>query len=326
MRMDGRRIASRVARKVPVVRSLIADRDQLRARVKRLERELSAARGELEHARVESEPPREADLFPPGHYYSPIPSIPDVLEEQGRIWRPRASLPGIRLDGDAQLNQLAAIASAQPIPGEPRYRPDNDFFSWGDGVVLRGMLAVHRPRRIIEVGSGWSSALILDTREALADWDPSLVLIEPHPERLHGLLRGDERGSITIHEKRVQDVDLSVMTALQEGDVLFIDSTHVSKVGSDVNLLLLDVLPQLRSGVFVHIHDVFWPFEYPKAWVEEGRYWNEDYLIRAILSENPRWAIEVFNDWLAQERRSEAAALSPDWAKNPGGSLWLRRR
>jgi hypothetical protein len=107
--------------------------------------------------------------------------------------------------------------------------------------------------------------------------------------------------------------------------VLFIDSTHVSKAGSDVNHELFEILPRLKPGVLVHFHDVFWPFEYPEAWTfESRRSWNEIYLLRAFLSGNREYEIVFFNDYF-RARHGDAAAAVPKFAQNPGGGLWLRK-
>ncbi len=105
--------------------------------------------------------------------------------------------------------------------------------------------------------------------------------------------------------------------------MLFIDSTHVSKVGSDVNFLFFEVLPRLRPGVHVHVHDIAYPFEYPREWVLEGRAWNEAYLLRAFLTGNPHWQIDLWPSVL-QLRHPEVMAATLH-ARTPvdGGSLWL---
>jgi hypothetical protein len=114
--------------------------------------------------------------------------------------------------------------------------------------------------------------------------------------------------------------------ALRSGDVLFVDSSHVAKIGSDVNSLFFDVLPNLAPGVVVHVHDIHYPFEYPKDWVFEGRAWNEAYLLRAFLTMNTDYEILLFNSYLSCFHIDEVAQLMPGWRINPGGSIWLRRR
>ena len=131
---------------------------------------------------------------------------------------------------------------------------------------------------------------------------------------------------VEILESRVQDVPLSTFAALEPGDLLFIDSTHVLRTASDVCLELLEILPRLPSGVLVHIHDVFWPFEYPRDWVlDENRSWNELYALRAFLIGNREWRVLMFNHYFVQVERARIAASYPEFLNNPGGALWLQR-
>ncbi|MEL7046552.1 MAG: class I SAM-dependent methyltransferase, partial [Pseudomonadota bacterium] len=125
---------------------------------------------------------------------------------------------------------------------------------------------------------------------------------------------------------RAQDVELSHFEALEHGDFLVIDSTHVAKLSSDVLRLVFDVLPVLRPGVFVHFHDVFWPFDYPKRWVSEGRAWNEAYLLRAFLQNNSAFDIVYFYSYLETLHRERIAATMPLCLKRSGANLWLRKR
>jgi hypothetical protein len=126
-------------------------------------------------------------------------------------------------------------------------------------------------------------------------------------------------------EKRVQEVPLATFAALGENDVLFIDSSHVSKIGSDVNRLYFDVLPALAPGVLIHIHDVAGNLEYPPEWFEEGRAWNEQYLLRAFLMNNTAYRIELFTAWLFNTRHEWFRTHLPLCARGGGGQIWLRK-
>jgi hypothetical protein len=110
---------------------------------------------------------------------------------------------------------------------------------------------------------------------------------------------------------------------IEPGDILFVDSTHVGKIGSDVLFLVHQVLPSLPAGVHVHVHDIFYPFEYPPEWLYEGRAWNEAYLLRAYLTFNETIRINWFSSYLALFHRAEVEASLPTWGVNTGGSLWL---
>lgn len=302
----------------------------------------SAARGALQRrvAELESAVQRLSSPFPPGHFYSPIPDLSEIRARDSEIFRVPADLPGIDLRAREQLDFLPALVAATrdvPFGDQPsaglRYGYDNPFFGYGDGLVLYGMLRHRRPRRYVEVGSGWSSALALDVRDQQVGPEPnrraghrmSCTFIEPYPERLRELMRPGDEPTTEVVVRPLQDA-LSVLVELQAGDILFIDSTHVAKVGSDVVTLFRYVLPGLPPGVHVHFHDIFYPFEYPRDWVYEGRAWNENYLLHAFLAHNPRIRITWFNSYLYQFHRDIVAAALPLWARNPGGSIWLETR
>jgi hypothetical protein len=151
------------------------------------------------------------------------------------------------------------------------------------------------------------------------------TFIEPYPKLLHTLVRESDFERIEILETRIQDTPLERFRALEPNDILFIDSTHVAKVGSDVNYIFSDILPILRPGVYVHFHDIFYPFEYPKEWIYEGRAWNEAYLLRAFLAFNGAYEIVLFNTFLERFHRERFARMMPLCLKNEGGSIWLRR-
>lgn len=197
------------------------------------------------------------------------------------------------------------------------------MFNEADAAVLRAVLLRERPRRVVEVGSGHSTALMLDVvDEALPE--TRLTSIEPYPARLRSRLRDGDSARLEIIEKPVQDVPITLFEErLGAGDLLFIDSTHVSKAASDVNYLFLDVLPRLPVGALVHIHDIFWPFEYPQSWLDDGRYWNENYLLHAFLLHNHEWEVLLLSSWVWKEHRERVPAALQG---HEPGSVWLRRK
>jgi predicted O-methyltransferase YrrM len=269
----------------------------------------------------------------PGHFYSPIPSLDEMRAREAELFdNAPAALPGIDLRGDEQralIETLAVFYPEMPFPRtqspETRYWFENWAYSYADAIFLYAMLRHLVPRRVIEIGSGFSSAAMLDTADR---WLPetSFTFIDPDTSTLEALLLPADRDRVTILRARMQDVPLTTFDALRSNDVLFIDSTHVSKTGSDVNRILFDVLPRLASGVHIHFHDIFYPFEYPKEWVYEGRAWNEDYILRAFLEFNDAFEIVLFGTWLARSHRELLSETMPLTLENPGGSLWLRRR
>jgi len=304
------------AKTIPPIRRLIEERDALIARVN------------AQLATSEDAP----QLFPAGHYYSTIPSLAEVQYRRSQIFTKPSEILQIDLNVPAQLQLVDALSqyartadlSVEPRPDQ-RYHFENKFFSYADAVVLYSMLCWLEPSRLVEVGSGFSSALILDTNERCLDNRIRCTFIEPFPDRLDLLLRESDRDQAEVLISPLQDVDLAVLDELGRGDVLFIDSSHVSKVGSDVNLLIFEILPRLRGGVFVHIHDIFYAFEYPEEWVLEGRGWNEAYILRAFLQANPGYRIRLWNSYLSAFHAEEVARQLPSWGRRGGSSLWLER-
>jgi len=166
---------------------------------------------------------------------------------------------------------------------------------------------------------------MLDTVESMGSYQPELTFIDPNPERLLKLLRPSDEKRATVIAEPIQKVPVDVFMALEAGDFVFIDSSHVLKCGSDLQRLLFDIIPILPVGVFVHFHDVFYPFDYPDEWLKEGRYYNENYLLRAFLSYNDEWSIQFFNHYVSLEFGDFIQQKMPLCSKNPGGSLYLRR-
>jgi len=276
---------------------------------------------------------RRRELFPPGHYYSPVPDLGWIERRRDELFATEVDLgPGIDLREREQqdlLAELAVFADDFDVPPQPlsgrRYHTSNVFFGRGSAFNLYAMLRRFRPARVIEIGSGFSSALMLDVNEREFGGAMSLTFVEPNPQRLQSLLRKDDERCTCLIERPVQAVPLDLFDDLQANDVLFVDSSHVTKIGSDVNHLLFNVLPRLKPGVLVHFHDVTWPFEYPERWLREGRFWNEAYLLRAFLQFNSAYEIVLFDDFLLQRRGAFFRRMLPGFADGLGCSLWLRR-
>ncbi len=274
--------------------------------------------------------------MPPGHFYSPIPDQASIAKRKQQIFEPEfADFPGIEMHAEAQFayaQQLLAHYRDDYFPrhatGERRYYWDNEYFPFGDAFFTDRFLRDSRPQRVIEVGSGFSSALMLDVctewRAAGQDF-PKLDFIEPYPDRLKTLLRAGDSEFCTLHEMEVQDVSLSLFEQLRARDLLFIDSSHVIKTGSDLWYLFFHVLPRLARGVFIFLHDITWPLEYPRAWVEEGRAWNEIYLLRAFLQYNEHFVVRWFPG-LALSREVEIARQkAPMLFAHCGSGIWIER-
>jgi len=271
-----------------------------------------------------------AEFVPPGHFYSAVPSRQE--RDAYLASPPRAeALPAIDLRVDQQLELLDTLApygADCPFPESESpdwlYHLDNPAYAYADGVTLYAMLRHFRPRRVIEVGSGFSSCAILDTQRRFLDDSMQLTFIEPHPQLLRSRI-GESTTRCRLIADRVQKVDVSVFESLEGGDFLVIDSTHVAKLSSDVLRLLFEVLPALQRGVLVHFHDIFWPFDYPARWVSEGRAWNEAYLLRAFLQYNTTFEIVYFYSYLEAQHRDRIASRMPLCLKRTGANLWLRK-
>lgn len=271
--------------------------------------------------------------FPPGHFYSTIPNIKDIKTHQNEIWKDLGidNIEGINLNTSAQLaliQNLSLYYNEIPFKEEHsenlRYNFKNPYYLHTDGILLYGMMRYTNPNHIIEIGSGYSSALMLDVNDIFFKNRIKFTFIEPFPNRLKSLIKEEDNKANSIIESRVQDVDLEYFKTLKENDILFIDSTHVSKCGSDVNFILFQILPVLEKGVFIHFHDIFYPFEYPKEWVFKGYNWNENYILRAFLMHNKDYEIQLFAHYL-HTHHSDVFKDMPLAYKNSGGNLWLRK-
>jgi hypothetical protein len=272
------------------------------------------------------------ERFPRGHYYSPLPGLRDVDLRAGALFNPQVDIAGVRLEPEKQVALLKAMASHAADfdwPPEPqagrRFYVENGFFVEGDALVLFAVLRHFKTGRLIEVGSGFTSALMLDANERFLNRSISFTFIEPFPARLLSLVGKELQEKVEIQPCSVQEVSLNQFEKLDENDVLFIDSSHVAKIGSDVNFLMFEVLPRLKPGVIIHLHDIFWPFEYPQSWINEGRAWNEAYLIRAFLQFNDAFEILLFNSYLGQRHGDLVREIMPRFMRTTGASLWLRK-
>ena len=268
---------------------------------------------------------------PSGHFYSPVPGGADRVAALAALDRYPKSLPGIDLNIEGQMALLerlrhwyGGLPFWDDADARLRYHFANSFYKYADGIIYACLLQELRPNRVVEVGCGWSSALLLDINEQRLGGDTDITFVEPFPEVLRQVTRpGDLDGR--LRQAPLQSMPLDLFTELDDGDFLFIDSTHVARSGSDVNYLFFEILPRLRRGVYVHFHDVFYPFEYPAKWLLEGRSWNEDYLLRAFLQFNPAFEIALFATHIEHEREDWFARHMPKCLFDLGGNIWLRR-
>lgn len=275
---------------------------------------------------------RTVVLYPPGHFYSPLTDFSRLDRETGKFsgddesaWECVDLNPKGQLEVYTHLLNQTELIDFPEVKAETlRYFARNDMFVYGDAFTLSGFMQRLRPRRVIEIGSGFSSAVMLDTADACG-LETHFTFVEIHPKRLRELLRPNDIARVTIDVRPVQEVPHEVFDTLQAGDILFIDSSHVAKVGSDLTHLILKTLPRLRAGVYIHIHDMFYPESYPLRWQIQGRAWNESLFVRAFLHNNHSFSIRAFNAFASSRFKDLLTEQLPRFLGNPGGSLWLEK-
>jgi hypothetical protein len=264
----------------------------------------------------------------PNHWCWPLNDVP-FLRRHPELWRTKQMPRGVDWDLDGQvelLRQLGGYASElADIPLGPEHRPGQ--FVWGNGAfgaadvyAYYGLLRDLKPRHVIEVGAGASSLVLARALEANGG-DTEVTLIEPGP-------RWDVLGELPegwrLIETIVQQADPEVFDALGEGDVLFYDGSHCAESGGDVNWMFFEVLPRLAPGVWIHFHDVFWPFDYPADWVlHEGLTWNEQYLLQTFLMHNDTYRVRLVLGMLTVDRWQVMRELFPE--RSFGVSVWLQK-
>ena len=270
------------------------------------------------------------EFVPPGHFYSVIPSMEDI-QEYLRGFTHNDQVLGISLNEENQLKLLKEFKRFYlecPFPEEKsnqyRFNFLNPLYAYTDALILYSMIRYFKPKRIIEIGSGYSSCVMLDTNDHFLNGQIDIEFIEPFTDLLFSLIRKDDNKH-NIIPTRLQDVDIGKFEKLMSNDILFIDSTHVSKLLSDVNRIFFEIIPVLQKGVIIHFHDIFWPFEYPKAWIREGRAWNESYILRAFLEFNQCFEILFFADYMHAKYSGWFKENMPLCLRNTGGNIWLRR-
>jgi len=326
------RLLERAAFHIPYSHDWLAERDALRNQNRALKQDLERLRAELKFTAERLAEVSDALWVPPGHFYSPIPAVRDLEMHTERVFGVPSAIPDVDFNEKRQLellDQFRQWYADQPFEPKKtsgrRYYFENENYSYADAIILYCMMRHLKPQRIVEVGSGYSSCAILDVNALFFDNRIDCAFVDPYPALLHELLEGSDHTTARVFAQPVQDVDIRIFEALGAGDILFIDSSHVAKTGSDVNHLFFIILPVLKDGVHIHFHDIFCPFEYPRGWALEGRAWNEAYLLRAFLAYNRAFQIRFFTTYLVNRHRDRFEAEFPLFLKNTGGSLWLQK-
>ncbi len=272
---------------------------------------------------------------PNGHFYSPVTNPNELSARLDELYPSNPQAVGVVFDDvaieRALIDVLAPMLQAYdypelgPVDTElSHFYTQNSQFSWLDSRALFAFLRSWQPARIVEVGSGYSSLLIADVNQRFLLGRSKIECIEPYPRPF---LRRKDLG-ISLIEQRVQEIPLTFFESLEANDLLFIDSSHVCKTGSDVNYLYLQILPRLKRGVKIHIHDIFLPAEYPKDWViDENRSWNEQYLLQALLIGSNMFKI-LFANYYAFMKFPQLVIQAINHPKGHGfggGSIYIER-
>jgi len=269
----------------------------------------------------------------PNHFFFPIP---DSNALKADLWEKENGLVGINMNFDEQLRLLSQVfpkyqqeynfpTAKTSIPHQ--YYFGNGSFGSVDAEVLHAMIRHFKPKRIIEIGSGYSTFLSANAcllNKQKDGFKTELIAVEPYA---NDVLKAGFPGLSALIQKPLEQIDLDFFSGLGANDILFIDSTHVLKIGGDVKYLYLEVLPRLKASVIVHSHDVFFPWEYPRRWVVENHwFWTEQYLLQAFLAFNSAFEVLWASHYMSRKYPSELSTVFPSFSEESyPGSLWIRR-
>ena len=267
------------------------------------------------------------------HYYEPMYNYKKSLRHSLRDER---KLPGIELNETEQLSWLEKFDYAEELARIPLHpSPDGQFyyknpnFSEGDAECLYSLIRLKKPKRIIEIGSGFSTMMARKAIEQNMREDTTYasrhICIEPYEMKWLDAVKG-----IEVIRQKIEETDLSLFRQLEADDILFIDSSHVIRPQSDVLTEYLEILPILKTGVLIHIHDIFTPYDYLDHWlIDEIKLWNEQYLLEAFLSCNPQFEIILALNLLSHKHPAKLAEKFPmlrgHVEKAEPRSFWIRK-
>lgn len=315
--------------------SLKFERDELRVLYNKLDVEKIALQNELSMLHGEVDLQRERLWAPPGHFSSPITDPNDPFVRQTEIQNldalsDRVDLP---LDEPAQLRLLGWLGehgARFPFRSAPalkwRYHTGNGHFGHADAALMFAMLLEYKPSHLIEIGCGFSSLLVMDVNACYLDDSLNTSFFDPRPDAILSLLTPMDTYRERVQPRRSQEIGSEVFAQLGRGDILSLESSHVAKTGSDVCDILFRILPSLSPGVLVHIHDIYYPFEYPEAWVvRDNRSWNGAYLLRAFLQFNSNYRVLFFNNLMVRKYPDQMKAAFPGLEDPQGSSIWLEK-
>jgi hypothetical protein len=272
----------------------------------------------------------------PVHFYMPIP---DTRELAPSLWNRYSEMIGVRVGAVEQRELLSYFvaryrAEYNLLPFEPtdvphQYWINNDAVTSVDGEILYCMVRDFKPQKILEIGSGKSTYLmaqaVRENGRANPEYSCDFTVIDPYP---NGVVRAGFPGLTEVIPKKVQSVPLDRFTALGKNDILFIDSSHVLAIGSDVQYEFLELIPRLQKGVLVHIHDIFLPSEYPQEWIRERCFfWTEQYLLQAFMAFNESFEVLWAGHYMHTSYSTELQSAFKSYNRKTTlpGSFWIRR-
>jgi|SRR3989344_1422157 len=266
----------------------------------------------------------------PNHYYHPIPDTSKLkISDFGE-----KSMIGINTNDKTQLEVLRKLdefkneyktfknfSKAVNAQNDSNFYLNNMAFDGIDALSYYGMIRHLRPKTVLEIGSGWSTKIAASA--CLKNGNTKLISIEPYPQPI--LTKGFS-GFSKLIKRKVENVSLKIFEGLEADDILFIDSSHVVRIGGDVNYIFFEVLPRLKKGIYIHVHDIFLPYDYPKDWVlKERRFWSEQYLLHAFLLFNNAFEIVFARGYMNEKYPKKVKAVFSDMVPIGGGSFWMRK-
>lgn len=262
------------------------------------------------------------------HYYDPLPDFRTISEMATRTRRVSSAIDFDLAGQQALMRRLGDAYSAEVVAAAETFDFRNDYFAGLDAALYYALIRDLKPRRVIEIGSGFSTRIadLALERNRTSGHMADLVCIEPFPQPR--LL--DAKLAMTLIQQPVEQVPLEVFDALEANDILFIDSSHAVKFGGDVCREFLEILPRLRPGVWVHVHDIFFPADYPARWlIDQRRAFTEQYLLEAFLAFNRQFSVRAANYWLRQHHADAVDRLCPPSLQPPGdhgaSSFWMQK-
>ncbi|MEJ5328834.1 MAG: class I SAM-dependent methyltransferase [Desulfobaccales bacterium] len=262
------------------------------------------------------------------HYYEPLFNFKSM-----KYRKEDRNLNGINFNVSEQLNLLNSFNYNNELLEIPlkknkefEYYYYNGYFGPGDAEFYYSIIRHYKPKNIIEVGSGFSTLMALKAKRKNQESNDvcNIVCIEPFENPWL------EKLDVIYKRNLIENIELNFFTILDKNDILFVDSSHVIKPGGDVLYIFLHVLPQLKPGVIIHIHDIFTPKDYPEEWiVKEKRLWNEQYLLEAFLSFNNKFkvigALNFLKHNFPHEISGKCPILANDLARCEPGSFWMMK-